>query len=124
MITENAALLGRRGEDVAVHFLCARGYQIRERNFRIRGGEIDIIAEIDGAIIFAEVKTRCNKGFARAADAVDAAKQKRIIKTAMTYLAKNKLGECPCRFDVLEVYKKPNELFEIEHIRDAFEIEG
>lgn len=114
--------IGRKGESIAIEYLENNGYKIINRNYYSRFGEIDIIAKKENYIIFAEVKTRkINTNF-NAFEAVDAIKQKRIIKTAMIYLKEKSLSLQP-RFDVIAVLFDTNlkNVKEINHIKNAFE---
>lgn len=114
--------IGKFGEDEAVKYLKKHRYVILERNYNIRGGEIDIIAKKGGYVIFVEVKTRSNNDFGGGLYAVTYQKQKSIIKTAQNYILK--LGDVPLRFDVISITGKIiNGKFavsEIEHIKNAF----
>lgn len=115
--------LGNFGEELAVRFLRRKGYKILERNFSSKFGEIDIIAQKAGYIIFAEVKLRKNSNFAAACEFVTSAKQRRIITTAMFWLARKQTDLQP-RFDVIEIYAPEGEQSrrpEIYHIEDAFQ---
>ena len=112
--------LGARGEDAAVAFLRGKGVTIRARNYRVKEGEIDIVGEYGGVILFVEVKTRSGKAYGRAGAAVDYRKQRKIIAAAERYLQRENLPNCPCRFDVLEVYSD-GESFRIVPIAGAFE---
>ena len=95
--------LGRRGEQIAAEYLQRRGLQILERNFRIRGGEIDLIAKEGETYVFVEVKARSGFAYGRGAEAVHAGKQQALLRTAQTYLYRNGLLEAPARFDVIEL---------------------
>lgn len=107
---------GRRGEETAVRFLSDRGVRILERNFRDRDGEIDIIGEEDGTLVFFEVKYRSSTRWGDPAEAVTNEKQRNICRTALYYLYKSGRGSgIPMRFDVVCVTEK-----EIRWIRDAF----
>ena len=115
--------LGNFGEELAVRFLRRKGYRILKRNFTSKFGEIDIIAQKAGYIIFAEVKLRKSANFAAAREFVTGAKQRRIISTAMFWLACNQTDLQP-RFDVIEIYAPEGEQSrrtEINHIEDAFQ---
>ena len=114
-------IFGAAGEKVAADFLRAQGIIVRARNFHTRTGEIDIIGEYNGMILFVEVKTRRDKIFGRAGEAVDTRKQKKIVRAAMEYLARNNLKNCPCRFDVLEVYCETDGTWRVVPILGAFE---
>ena len=114
--------IGEIGEEYTVKFLEKKKYNILERNYRKRYGEIDIIAENKNYIVFVEVKTRHKDSMASAADAVNRQKQIRIIKTASLYLAENETEKF-CRFDVCEVYINSDnlKLVDINYIEAAFE---
>ncbi|MCI6858607.1 MAG: YraN family protein [Eubacterium sp.] len=95
---------GRLGEQEAASFLLQRGVLIRERNFRCRFGEIDLIGEGEGYLLVIEVKTRRKQCAGYGAEAVDLKKQKKICLTLRYYLAKEKLSDhVPVRFDVIVV---------------------
>lgn len=114
---------GDRGEEAVAVWLRRRGYQLLERQFRCRYGEIDLIARAgDGTVCFVEVKTRADSRFAQAREAVTPAKQRRLRTAAALYLA-SRGGDCPCRFDVAEVYPGAQgnwETPEISYITNAF----
>ena len=114
--------IGAWGEDIAAEHLRANGYTIIERNFSCRLGEVDIIAEGGGYLVFAEVKLRKDWRFAEAREFVDSKKQEKIIKTARYYLMKHDT-DLPVRFDVIEIYGAPGsgEKPQIGHIENAFE---
>jgi len=111
-------ITGRSGEDIAARYLLEKGYQIIERNFRCRKGEIDIIAKDKKEIVFIEVKTRTNENYGRPIDAVTYYKQKHIIKSIQYYLFAKKLENAFIRIDIIEVYQKENK-YNINHIKDA-----
>ncbi len=116
--------VGAFGENAACTYLKHRGYKILERNYTNNIGEIDIIAQKDGYIIFAEVKTRSSDMFGTPAQAVNSIKQQKIMRTAMGYIAYH--GEDKdYRFDVLEVmYRKSvfggYKTSKVNHIKNAF----
>lgn len=116
----NHLKIGDFGEEVAAQFLLRTGYKILNRKFRTKTGEIDIIAQQNGTIIFVEVKTRRSAVFGSPAEAVTYTKQQKIIKTALCYLNMTQKVNSPCRFDVLEVFIKPDKTFECNHIVAAF----
>jgi putative endonuclease len=93
--------VGTRGEDFAVRYLTARGYRIHSRNFRCRLGEIDIVAEEQGKLVFVEVKTRHGDRYGLPQEAVTPAKQERLRRLAQYYLSVKRITDRPCRFDVL-----------------------
>ncbi len=107
---------GRLGEDAAAEFLIKNGYDITQKNFRTRLGEIDIIATRGNYIVFAEVKTRRRNSMILPREAVDAKKQARLIKAAEMYLSTHDIGTLQPRFDVIEVTTFAGEAFMIEKI--------
>lgn len=114
--------LGKLGEDCAAKFLEAEGYTIVARNFRIRSAEIDIIAQLDNVIVFVEVKARSNISHGLPVEAVNLRKQKKIIEAAGVFLQDEKYCDCACRFDVVEVYLRGEQVEQINHIENAFEV--
>jgi putative endonuclease len=96
--------LGKSGEDLACCELEARGYAIVARRYRQPGGEIDIIARDGPTLVFVEVKTRDGHEFGDAAEAVTARKRRRMARTAIDYMMRHHIAECPCRFDVVSIH--------------------
>ena len=94
---------GTIGEKLAADYLSKRGYHIRERNYRTREGEIDIIAEKDGTLVFVEVRTKTSKAFGSAEESITERKKKRLIALAEAYLSD--CGEQPtsCRIDLIAI---------------------
>lgn len=113
--------IGILGEQLATKFLQTNGYTILHTNFRTRKGEIDIVALLNNILTFVEVKTRKNKIFGRASEAVTLSKQKVIRLVATCYMQKYFQSEQCLQFDVLEVYlQADNSLNYINHIPQAF----
>jgi TIGR00252 family protein len=114
---------GKTGEDHAARLLEQKGYRIVARNYHCRFGEIDLIAENRDYIVFAEVKTRDEHYYVSPLEAVTAGKQKKIIKTALSYLQSHETGLQP-RFDVIGIVTRPEpfSIFSVEHIENAFSI--
>jgi putative endonuclease len=102
-MTQQRQEFGIEGENIAVGELERRGYEILTRRYRTRYGEIDIVASDEGTIVFVEVKARATAEFGTAAEAVTAQKQRRLAAMATDYLARNRLTERPCRFDVVAI---------------------
>lgn len=117
----DARKLGKFGEERSARYLRMRGYRIREMNYSCRHGEIDIIAQKGGYIVFVEVKLRKNAVFAEAKEFVSAAKQRRVITAAQFWFAANECDLQP-RFDVIEVYAPDGAegRIRINHIENAF----
>jgi putative endonuclease len=113
--------LGKRGEDLACVELQRRGYAILDRRYRTRHGEIDIVARHRGTIVFVEVKARGSDRFGSAAEAVTGAKQRRLVQMAVDFLARRRLHDQPCRFDVVAVSFERGEP-RIQILEGAFDI--
>lgn len=113
--------LGRRGERLAARFLERAGLHVIERRFRLRCGEIDLIALDREWVVFIEVKTRRGSGFGAPAESVTPLKQRKLARTALAFLAGRGWHERPCRFDVVEVIER-GKISEIRHIQDAFRL--
>ncbi len=117
--------IGKFGENVASKYLKDKGYKIKERNYRTFLGEIDIICEDKGNIIFVEVKTRRSDKFGYPEEAVNFIKQRKIIKNALCYLSKYHLWEKNCCFDVISISISNHEdIKRIKHIRNAFYLDS
>lgn len=112
---------GVAGEDYAAAELEKLGYKIVCRNFHSRFGEVDIIAEKDEIIAFVEVKARKADGMVTGFEAVTAAKQRKIIATALWYLARYH-SELQPRFDVFSVTTgKKGEIISHDYLEGAFD---
>ena len=120
-MTRSSAGLGALGETEGARHLESLGFRILERRFRTRTGEIDLVAEEGGTLVFVEVKSRSALGFGRPAEAVDARKQARLRRTAEIYLIEHGARDRPCRFDVLEVLRSSGGRLRYALIRDAFD---
>jgi putative endonuclease len=100
----NRALeLGQRGEALAWNFLRKQGYTILEKNYRTRFGEIDLVAEKEGVIVFLEVKTRRDHRFGAPEEAVEWRKRQKLVRVAQAFLQTKGLEEKEVRFDILSV---------------------
>ena len=115
---ETSKAIGDRAEDHSARFLQRHGLTVLARNFRCRGGEIDLICRDGKALVFVEVRLRRNACFGGAAASITRNKQKRIILAAQHYLAINAKNNADCRFDCLLL--DGNHEHPIEWIRDAF----
>ena len=115
---------GKMGEAAAAKHLEQNGYRIICRNYKVRSSEIDIIASDGDCLCFIEVKTRKNKNFGMASEAVDFYKREKLILGARCFLL-SKPPFAKFRFDVVEVYGKMGEsgfiVQEINIIKNAFE---
>ncbi len=118
-----ATQIGRRGEEVVCDCLRKRGATILDRNYRIRGGEIDIIAQDGDYLLFVEVKTRRENPLADGFDAIDEHKQALLVKTAVTYRAEHPTDLQP-RFDVAIVTMRGNIPLSVQYVTNAFDATG
>lgn len=109
---------GRRGEEQAAEYLRSKGYRILYRNYRTRTGEIDIIAESEGVIVFVEVRSKRSTRFGRGAESVDFRKQNRVRQAALFFLSQKGLLDRRIRFDVIDVFFAPAP--QILHLESAF----
>jgi uncharacterized protein (TIGR00252 family) len=112
--------LGMNGETVAQALLQRSGWEIIETQYHCHGGELDIIAMDGAALVFVEVKTRRGGGFGPPAAAVDFQKRSRMLTAATQYLTEREIGDCECRFDVMEVVFGRDGHAKVNLIRDAF----
>lgn len=111
--------VGNEGEDLIANYLEKQGFTIEERNYRKRGGEIDIIARNKDLIVFVEVKRRIQSYF-NLSEVITVAKQYKIIQTARAYKAEKRLfGDFIFRFDV-GLVEQYNNTPTITYIEDAF----
>lgn len=95
---------------------------ILDRRFRLRQGEIDLIALDRGVLVFVEVKARSLGALASPAESVTRSKQRRLGVVALAYLARRGWLERPSRFDVVEVLARPDGSPTVRHIVDAFRL--
>lgn len=113
--------LGDRGETAACGFLKDHGYEILEKNYKCKIGEIDVIARRRGRLAFIEIKTRTNTRFGMPQEAVDLRKQIKISKVAQWYLKEKKIEKTPIAFDVVAILWGERQASKIHLITDAFE---
>lgn len=115
--------LGTWGEDRAAEYLRAQGYEIVDRNFRCRYGEVDIVAKTGRYLVFAEVKLRKSADYGFAREAVTYSKQQKLRTTALCWLQAHPPTRLQPRFDVLEVYAPQGTATvrpTVNHLENAF----
>jgi putative endonuclease len=120
-MTQHRQSLGKSGENLAVGELTARGYAILARRYRTRHGEIDIIAEHEGTIVFVEVRARATAECGRAAETVTGVKKRKVTAMAVDYLARHHITNRPCRFDVVAIDQALSPSPEITVYPNAFD---
>jgi putative endonuclease len=113
---------GQSAEDMAEQMLRKKGYRILERNFRVAGGELDLIADDQGILVFIEVKARRGQHFGGAPYAITTRKKQQIIKLASCYLSQRDLINQNCRFDAILVVGTNEHPPQVTHIEQAFEV--
>jgi len=126
-MTSKSLSLGKTGEKLAVSYLQARGYTIIVRNYRLRFGEIDIIADDGPTLVFVEVKTRVGTSFGPPFESVTLHKQRQMSKVALEYIGRHNQADRPARFDVVGVLFPAGETYfagppKIEVVQDAFNL--
>lgn len=113
---------GIDGESLATEFLRKKGYRILERNYRTRRGEMDIIAKEGGALVFVEVKAHRGDQFGGPQGAVGWRKQQQLIRVASHYMARHRIQNRDCRFDLVLISEDSLRKRQTELIRNAFEV--
>ena len=112
----NKRTIGTVWEEAVSQYLTENGYIILEKNFRCREGEIDLIANEDGYLVFIEVRYRSTIGKGHPLETVDVRKQRKICRVSRYYLMKNQISDdTPVRYDVVAVLGN-----QIEVVKDAF----
>ena len=106
---------GAAGEALAAAWYEAAGYDVLDRNWRCRDGELDLVCRLGGTVVFCEVKARRTAAYGTPADAVTAAKRRRLRRLAAQWLADRHVRCAVVRFDVAAVTGD-----EIEVVVDAF----
>lgn len=119
--SKNSKEIGDEAENLAHDFLVEQGLSPVERNYQVKGGEIDLIMQDEPHLVFVEVRYRKNKRFGSGAESIDYRKQSRLIKAATSYMmAKSNGAHTPARFDVISITSSDTQP-EIEWIKDAFQ---
>jgi len=95
--------IGDFGQQLAADFLLGRGYKILTKNYFARAGEIDLIAEKDGQVVFVEVKTRLSDKFGLPEEAVDNKKREKMHLAGLKYLEEKQIENDNFRFDIVAV---------------------
>jgi len=113
--------LGARGEALAVAYLKGKRSASANR-ISAAGGEVDIIAMDGDTYVFVEVKARRNEAFGPPQSAVTPFKQRQVSKAALTWLSKNRLHNADARFDVIALIVRENDVPQINHIVNAFDL--
>lgn len=95
--------LGKAGEQLAARHLESNGYSIIQKNFRSKSGEIDLVAECDGVLVFVEVRTRSSTAFGSPEESITESKKQHLIATAYDYLEAKQALDKDWRIDLVAV---------------------
>ena len=114
-------ITGQAGEELAAAFLTEKGMKVVARNFRCTSGEIDLICEDRGTLVFVEVKTRSRSVRGEPGEAVGRSKNTRMVKAAALFLSRNRAWSRPCRFDLVSVLFLDGETA-VEHWEDIIDV--
>jgi putative endonuclease len=106
---------GQAGEDAALRFLLSQRMSLVERNFRCRGGEIDLVMSQGGTLVFVEVRKRGDRRFGGAAASITSRKQARLILAGQVFLQRYRMPPA-CRFDVIAI-----DGTQLEWLKDAIQ---
>lgn len=113
--------VGRAAEELAAAWLMERGYEIIERNFTVRRGEVDLIVAGGGVLAFVEVRSRADGSFVSPEESIGPRKIRRIVTAARYWLAKNANMGMDLRFDVIAIEGPLDAPTAIRHLPGAFE---
>lgn len=115
---------GARAESIAARWLVQQGLHVLTRNYRIHGGEIDLVCQDGPCLVFVEVRLRRQAQFGGAAASITVSKQRRLIQAAQHYLVRRYVtGNYPvCRFDC--VLLRTLDSADVEWIQNAFSADG
>lgn len=118
----SSASSGAAGESYAAAVLEKDGYSILARNVHSRFGEVDIVARKKDVLCFVEVKTRRQNPLVSGAEAVSAAKQQKILRTAVLYMQQHPELDLQPRFDVFTIETgRDGHILAHEHLEGAFD---
>lgn len=113
-------VVGRAGEDAVALWYAAAGYDVLDRNWRVREGELDLVVRDRATIAFCEVKTRRSDAFGLPVEAVTARKRQRLRVLAGRWLGAHEAGTGSLRFDVASVRPDGRGGWDVEVIENAF----
>ncbi len=117
----NHKTLGAIGEQYACEYLQQQGYSIIKRNYRIKIGELDIIAQKEDTVVFVEVKTRYSLSYGYGMESITLRKQRTIRKIAEFYYQMLKNPTLKARIDVIDIVMGNGQVpLKIKHIENAF----
>lgn len=110
-------------EAAALEFLQGHGLRLLARNAQARGGELDLVMQDGGSLVFVEVRYRANACFGGGAASVDHGKRRKLVRAAQAFLLRHpQHADAPCRFDVIDACGDP-QAPRIDWLRDAFRVD-
>jgi putative endonuclease len=113
--------VGRSGEEVAARYLCSLGWQVVDRNWRCRWGELDLVAveptDSRPVVVFVEVKSRTGTTFGTPLMAVTPTKLQHMRRACAQWLACHPRPDCQVRLDAIGLLKRPGSALVLQHIR-------
>ncbi len=112
--------MGRSGEEAALSAYISKGFGLVARNWRCSIGEIDLVLERGGLLVFCEVKTRSGSGFGGGYEAVARAKQRKLRQLAELFLAVHASSHTRMRFDVASISLARGSRADVHVFEDAF----
>ncbi|HHU31161.1 MAG TPA: YraN family protein [Clostridia bacterium] len=115
----NTRLIGKKAEDLAVHYLKRNGYRIIQRNYANKIGEIDIVGFENGQLVFIEVKARKTALFGLPMESINTRKQNKLRLVAQSYIKQYGMPKGGCRFDVISIILNKSQP-DIQLIKNAF----
>jgi putative endonuclease len=118
---ENTTAKGRFGEKIAQNYLIKKGYAPLAQNYHIQGGELDLVLQKNGIIVFVEVKLRTGKNFGTGPEAVTASKKRKLIRAIFTFLQDKNIKR-PWSLDLVDIrFEKASQTAYIQHFTDILE---
>lgn len=113
--------IGNFGEDLCTRYLIKNNYFLKDRNYKKKNGEIDIIATKNNILVFVEVKTRFSENFSSTLECINYKKQLTIKKIASYYIYINNLYNYYIRYDAcFIIFNKFDNTYKFNYIEDAF----
>ncbi len=111
--------VGRRSEEVALDYLLGRGLRLRDRNYYVREGELDLVMEMGDVVVVVEVRSATTRYLHSPGQTVNSKKQAHVVRATEAYIRRFGLTSRPIRFDVVAV-RWLRGVADVEWIQDAF----
>ncbi len=122
-VTTDRQRIGNRGEELAKQRLKGLGYLVLEANYRAKSGEIDLVSEKDGVLVFVEVRTRTSRTLGTPEESITPAKQSHLVGAAQEYLEEHEAAARDWRIDLVAVEFGPGgKLMRVDVVENAVEL--